>query len=64
MKVEPKVKLLISAYKFLNLQQLIRLQEMYGRFDGMVVYHEGWDFVKFAKTWKTQIGTKLQVNIV
>lgn len=47
MKLQPKIKTLISVYKFCGLSELIRLEKTYGKFDGIVVYPESFDIKKY-----------------
>ena len=47
MKIEPKIKNLISVYKFVNLSELIRFENTHGKFDGIIVYPESFNAQKY-----------------
>jgi hypothetical protein len=36
--MQPKLKNLIGAYKYPGLFELIRLENTYGKFDGIIIY--------------------------
>lgn len=52
MKLEPKRKVLVSVYKFSALTELIRLENTYGGFDGIVVYPESFHIQKYLMNSK------------
>lgn len=58
MKLEPKIKTLISVYKFCGLPELIRLEKTYGKFNGIVVYPESFDIQKYLDNNKELSLTK------
>jgi hypothetical protein len=52
MKISPKIKTLIAVYKFMGLQELIRLEKTYGKFDGVIIYAQNLNLEKMLEYMK------------